>query len=80
MSHLFFAAMIAIPSSSLASKGETVLRGVPGSEEDMPVPAVRVLVSGGVTALALTRKSKLASRRRMFMVKRMMAVGVVFSP
>jgi hypothetical protein len=56
------------------------LRGVPGSEEDMPVPAVRELVSGGVTALALTRKSKLASRRRMFMVKRMMAVGVVFSP
>jgi hypothetical protein len=80
MSHLFFAAMITMPSSSLASKGEIVLRGVPGSSGDMPVSAVRVLVLGGVMVPALARKSKLASSRSMFMVKRMMAAVGVFSP
>jgi hypothetical protein len=77
MSHLFFAAMIAMPSSTLASKGEIVLRGMPGSSGDMPVSAVRVLVLGGVMVLELAKRSKLASSRNMFMVKRMMAaVGV----
>jgi hypothetical protein len=82
MAHLFFAAVKAVPSSSLALKGEIVLDGVLGSLGDMPVPTAdsssptRAVLPGGLTVVALTRKRRLASSRSSFIVKRILAADV----